>query len=72
MAKSGGTEKGIKTPAETSGFRMGKNYLLAIGINEYKYCPPLSNCVQDARAFVELLQNRYYFESEHTIALYNK
>ena len=43
----------------------GKNYLLAIGINDYAHCPTLSNAVNDAEKFVELMQKKYQFEEEN-------
>jgi len=42
-----------------------------IGINTYgKDIPNLNNAVKDAKAFEELLQEKYGFEKEHTTALY--
>ncbi|MCB9285086.1 MAG: SUMF1/EgtB/PvdO family nonheme iron enzyme [Lewinellaceae bacterium] len=49
----------------------GENFLLAIGINKYEHLPHLSNAVQDAKAFVELLQKRYQFDAEHTKEIYD-
>ena len=43
----------------------GTNYLLAIAINEYLHCSKLNNAVLDAEAFIELMANRYNFESAH-------
>ncbi|MFN7117688.1 MAG: SUMF1/EgtB/PvdO family nonheme iron enzyme [Saprospiraceae bacterium] len=48
---------------------VGKNYLLAIAIDEYEHCASLRNCVKDAKAIVKVLSERYHFE--HVIELYN-
>lgn len=50
----------------------GENFLLAIGINQYEHLPHLSNAVQDAKAFIALLQKRYQFDPEHTKELYDE
>jgi formylglycine-generating enzyme required for sulfatase activity len=50
----------------------GKNWLLVIAIDKYEHCAPLNNCVQDSKAIVEILQERYNFEQEHIIELYDK
>ena len=42
----------------------GNNYLLAISIDQYEHAPPLANCVQDAKAFIEVLTDKYDFEAE--------
>lgn len=39
----------------------GKNYLLAIAINDYQHCSKLNNAVYDVEAFVKLMVNRYNF-----------
>ena len=49
----------------------GKNYLLAIAINEYQYCSKLSNAVLDVEAFIEILKTRYYFDHENIIFFKN-
>ncbi len=45
----------------------GKNYLLAIAINEYQHCTKLSNAVLDIEAFIELMTSRYNFEKDNII-----
>lgn len=50
----------------------GINYLLAIGIDEYVDVPPLYNAVKDAKDVVEVLLNRFQFEKEHILTLYNE
>ncbi len=72
MAKSSGSNKGIKTEPEPPAARMGDHYLLAIAINEYKSCLPLSNCVQDAEELIAVLQNQYRFDPAHTITLFEE
>ena len=52
--------------------KVGNNYLLAIGIDDYMDCKPLKNCVSDTQAFVGLLQEFYGFEKAHCIERYNK
>lgn len=56
-----------KTPSVSK----GKNYLLAIGIDDYNHHRSLSNAVADASAFVEVMTTRYGFE-HLTPPLYNK
>lgn len=50
----------------------GKNYLLVIAINRYKYCPRLSNAVKDARDLIEVLTQRYKFEPENVLTLFDE
>ncbi|MCB0584826.1 MAG: caspase family protein [Phaeodactylibacter sp.] len=67
-------DKGI-TIGETeqaSGKRTGINYLLAIAIDEYKHCPRLYNCVQDARRLIAVLSSQYQFDKENTFTLFNE
>jgi len=40
-----------------------KNYLIAVGINEYKYWPRLSNAVADLDTLVTTLITKYQFDS---------
>ncbi len=49
----------------------GKNFVLAIGIDAYTHCPTLHNAVKDAQDFVNLLTNRYNFDSTHIITLFD-
>lgn len=39
-----------------------KNYLLAIGINDYTHCPKLHNAVKDVEDFAALMGDKYGFE----------
>ena len=43
----------------------GKNYLLAIAINDYQHCSKLSNAVLDVEAFITVMTTRYHFETAH-------
>lgn len=49
----------------------GKNYVLAIGIDNYKEWPRLFNAVKDARDFVEVLLKQYQFEQGHVHTLFD-
>jgi Caspase domain len=50
----------------------GKNYLFAIGIDDYIYCPRLFNAVNDAKAFVEVMTKQYQFDTANVKTLFNK
>lgn len=50
----------------------GINYLLVIAIDEYHNCPPLSNCVHDAREIIEVLTQKYRFDLEHVFTYFNE
>ena len=50
----------------------GKNYLLAIGIDQYAHCPKLHNAAKDARDMVAVLKKRFQFEEEQIIELYDE
>ncbi len=67
-------DKGIVTGkvGEAAAGPGGKNYLLVIGIDKYRHCPKLHNCVKDAGDFVGLLINQYQFDQDHVIALRNR
>ncbi len=49
----------------------GKNYLLAIGIDQYLHQPKLYNAVRDAQKVVEILTTQFQFEKENISTLYN-
>jgi len=54
--------KGIgRPPHSTPSVSKGKNYILAIGIDHYDNHRSLKNAVADAKAFVDLMTNRYGF-----------
>lgn len=65
--------KGFQTnPSPEEAGPRGDSYLLAVAIDTYAHCPPLSNCVRDAKALIAVLQERYGFEETHTHTLFNK
>jgi hypothetical protein len=58
---------------ETPGKPQGKNFLFAIGIDEYlDPIPRLNNAVKDVHDFVALMQERFQFEKSHTRVLLNE
>ena len=63
---------GVPDPGESTYQVQRKNHLLAIGIDQYEYVGKLSNAVQDAKAFVEVLLNQYEFFPEQVYTLYDK
>jgi len=65
----GAGRAGLESFGEAPG---GKNFLLAIAIDEYVHCPSLSNCVKDAQDLIEVLTGRYRFEAEHVRTLFNE
>jgi hypothetical protein len=69
----GEKEKGIRTDRNGVGETAptGINHLLVIAIDDYLYCPKLSNCVKDAKDFAHLLWERYQFEEADTYFLLN-
>lgn len=51
--------------------KKGKNYILAIGIDDYQHHRSLDNAVADAKAFAAVMTSRYGFEHLNE-PLYNK
>ena len=49
------------------GVPKGKNYLLAIGIDDYQHVGKLSNAVRDARMVSEILADRFGFKEIQTL-----
>ena len=49
----------------------GINYLLAIGIDAYQHCPKLYNCVRDAEEVIQVLTERYRFETRNIFTIFN-
>jgi hypothetical protein len=49
-----------------------KNYLLVIGIDNYKFWTPLSNAVNDATEVKNVLTNKYTFVDTEVITLFNE
>ena len=50
----------------------GKNFLFAIGIDQYVDLPILSNAVRDAQELVGLLQERYHYDLSTCITLWDE
>ncbi len=64
--------KGIgKPPHDTPSLSKGKNYILAIGIDQYKKSP-LANCVKDTENILAELTTRYAFDEKHITILFNE
>lgn len=54
--------KGIGRPSQsTSSVAKGKNYLLAIGIDDYTHHRRLDKAVADANGFADVMTTRYGF-----------
>ncbi len=70
MAK--GKDKGIDLETAERSRPTGANYLLAIAINDYQHHPKLSNCVRDAEQLVKVLQEKYGFQPDHTVTLFDQ
>jgi uncharacterized protein (TIGR02145 family) len=51
--------------------QQGDIHLLVIGVDAYTHCPPLSNCVKDAKDFTALMQQQYQVSPERTYELYD-
>jgi WD40 repeat protein len=49
-----------------------KNYLLAIGIDNYSDWPPLKNAVNDAMSFQDVLKKKYNFKEENITIITNE
>lgn len=49
-----------------------ENHLLLIGIDQYQHVGKLNNAVRDAQAFGQLLQDKYQFDAERILALYDQ
>lgn len=65
--KGAGPRPNKKEKAE----RSGKNYLLAIAIDQYRHGPRLYNCVRDVKRLIDVLTKKYQFEKEHTFTLFD-
>ena len=64
--------KGLKRISqETPSVNRGKNYLLAIGINDYAHCPKLNNAVKDVSDFIALMTTKYQFEATNITTLFD-
>ena len=69
MAERGIDIGSAEVPEPRSG---GINHLLAIAIDQYRHCPPLYNCVQDARRLIEVLSTNYQFDQKHIYTLFDE
>lgn len=49
----------------------GRNYLLLIGIDQYRHLAPLHNAVKDVQDFYDTLCARYHFQPEEATLLLN-
>ena len=61
-----------KSGAGGNNHPQGKNYIMAIAINDYSHSPKLTNCVKDANDFIDTLVERYQFQKENVFKLYDK
>jgi len=59
-------------PTKKNSLLKGKNYILAIAIDNYVHAPPLSNAVKDAEDIIKVLLERYSFEPTNVTRLYNE
>ncbi|MBL7818303.1 MAG: caspase family protein [Saprospiraceae bacterium] len=67
-------KKGLARPpqyGEQNTAPKGKNYLFAVGINDYVYCPKLKNAVKDVKDFIALVTTKYQFDEENITTLFN-
>jgi len=62
---------GVKPVAPTGETVSGKQWLLTIGIDDYLQWPRLKTAVNDARAVRDVLLDRYYFDRENVVELFN-
>ena len=54
------TKKGLGLENSQT-LKNGNNHLFVIAIDDYRYCPKLSNCVKDTTDFIDLLSTKYQF-----------
>jgi len=52
-------------------FPKGKNYILAIAIDDYAHAPKLGNAVKDAEDIIAVLTERYSFEADNVIRCFD-
>ena len=55
-----------------SSSKRGRNWLFIIAIVDYEFETPLNNCVYDAQTLRDILLERYTFDKENVIELYDK
>lgn len=61
----------LRMPKESSPLARGDNHLFVVGINAYQHVARLDNAVRDAKAFRDVLLDRYRFEADHVTELYD-
>lgn len=59
-------------PTVNTSTKRGKNYLLVVGINNYRYWNPLHNAVKDGSDIAFELTSRYNFDRNNVVTLYNE
>jgi hypothetical protein len=69
MAKRGADISDFKKQKKA---RKRTTHLLVIAIDQYLHCPPLYNCKRDAEHFIQLLTQKYQFDDQHLIRLYDE
>ena len=65
-------ERGLSFEEHDPSHPKGKNYLLAVGIDEYQNFNKLSNAVLDAKTISNLLINNFQFEEQNSRLLLNE
>lgn len=66
------TEVTLVDESPSSQEAIGNNWLLAIGINNYRNWPQLATSVSDAKSLANVLLEDYYFKEKCLIELYNE
>lgn len=54
---------------EALSFAQGRNFLYAIGINQYHHFPKLNNAVKDVLSLSEILVSKYNFKQDDVLLL---
>ena len=66
------TQRGFgRSESQVPTKKSGTNYLLAIGIDQYREWQILSNAVKDANEFRDVLTRQYQFDSDNVFTLYD-
>jgi hypothetical protein len=61
----------FRVPKESSSLKRGANHLFVVGIDAYYRLQKLDNAVRDAKAFRDVLLERYRFKENHVYELYD-
>lgn len=72
MADSSRSSLDTETMGTEEPRKPGHNYLLLIGIDHYTHFPKLENAVADTQALKTILHEKYRFEADYTVELYNE